>query len=164
MLTQFILLPGLYFVFTDVDSLRVHTEPAAAVLALQESGRNLVRLPDVEFRLSISAHCANGGRPESLSITIADTRRTLRAEELLATETVDVSMRTPAAQIAPLALREFCIDPAAEGDSVLVTSALAAQVSLRCSRDEGQYMVFAAEPLHIRVECIRTAAAGPVDD
>ena len=84
MLTHLILLPGLYFVFADIDRVRVHPEPAVAVLPLQQGGRNLVRLPDVEFRLGISTYCANGGRPVSLSITIADTQRTLRGEELQA--------------------------------------------------------------------------------
>jgi hypothetical protein len=73
MLIHVALLTGLFFVFTDVDRLRVHPEPAVAVLTLQQAGRSLVRLSDVEFRLSLSTHCAKGGQPESLSITIADT-------------------------------------------------------------------------------------------
>jgi len=166
MLTHVLLLPGFYFVFTEVDRLSVLAEPAVAVLALQEAGDNLVRLPDIEFRLSLSPDCASGGRPESLSITIADTQRTLRGEELQAARKVDISVRVPAGQIAPLALREFCIDPVFEGDSVLITSALAAQVSLRCSQADDQSIVFAAEPLDIRVDCVRNAvtAAEPVED
>ncbi len=166
MLSHFILLPGLYFVFTEVDRLRIHTEPAVAVLVMQQAGRNLVRLPDIEFRLGISTYCANSGQPESLSITIADTHRTLRAAELQAGDTLDVAMRIPARQIAPLAMREFCIDTRSESESVLITSALAVQASLRCSRGEEQSIVFAAEPLDIRVDCIRSAveATEPVDD
>ena len=87
MLSHLILLPGLYFVFTEVDRLRIQTEPAVAILAMQQAGRKLVRLPDIEFRLGITMYCANSGQPESLSITIADTHRTLRAEELQATKT-----------------------------------------------------------------------------
>ena len=157
MLSHVILLSGLYFVFTDVDRLRVHAEPAVAVLTLQQAGRSLVRLPDVEFRLSLSTHCANGGQPESLSITIADTRMNLRAEELEAPRKFDITMRIPARQIAPLALQEFCIDPAFEGDSVLITSAMAVQASLRCSRGDDHSIVFAAEALDIRVDCISAA-------
>ena len=140
MLTYFMLLPGLYFVFADIDRIQVDAETAVAVLEVQQAGRSLVRLPDIGFRLGIAAYCANGGQPQSMSITIADTRRTL-----------------PARQIAPLALQEFCVDPASEGDSVLVTSALAVQASLRCSRGEDQSIVFAAEPLDIRVDCIRAS-------
>lgn len=159
MLTYFMLLPGLYFVFADIDRIQVDAETAVAVLEVQQAGRSLVRLPDIGFRLGIAAYCANGGQPESMSITIADTRRTLRTEDLKGIGTIDISMSIPARQIAPLALQEFCVDPASEGDSVLVTSALAVQASLRCSRGEDQSIVFAAEPLDIRVDCIRSADA-----
>ena len=166
MLTYSFLLPGLYFVFADIDMLQVDAEPAVAILAVQQGGRSLVHLPDIEFRLGIAAYCANGGQPESLSVTVADTQRTLRAEDLQDTGTIDISMRVPARQIAPLALQEFCVDPASEGNSVLVTSALAVQVSLRCSRGNDQSIVFAAEPLDIRVDCIRSAGSArePVAD
>lgn len=158
MLTHLILLPGLYFVFTDVDRLRIDAEPAVAVLTMQPGGRALVNLPDLEFRLSISPHCARGGQPESLSITIADTQMTLRREDLQSAASIDVSMRVSANQLAPFALRGFCVDPASEGRSMLLTAALAAQASLRCTRDEQQSIVFAAEPLDIRVDCLRSAA------
>jgi hypothetical protein len=157
MLNYSFLLPGLYFVFADIDMLQVDAEPAVAVLAVQQDRRSLMHLPDIGFRLGIAAYCANGGQPESLSITIADTKRTLRAEDLQGIRTIDISMRVPARQIAPIALQEFCVDRASEGDSVLVTSALAVQASLRCSRGDDQSIVFAAEPLDIRVDCIRSA-------
>ena len=159
MLTHFLLLPGFYFVYAEVDRLSVLAEPAVAVLALQEVGDDLVRLPDIEFRLSLSPNCANGGRPESVSIAIADTRKTLDSEELQASETVDLVMRVSASQLAPLALAGFCVDTESEGESVLITSALSAQASLRCSRDEDQSIVFAAAPLDIRVDCFPSAVA-----
>lgn len=157
MLTYLMLLPGLYIVFADVDRLKVHAEPAVAALAVQQAGRNLVRLPDIGFRVGITTHCANNGQPESLSITIADTHRTLGAAELQAADTIDVDMLVPASQIAPLALQAFCVDTAAEGESVLIASALAVQASLRCSRGDDQTMVFAAEPLDIRLDCVLSA-------
>ena len=58
MLTSFILLPGLYLVFTDVDRLRVDAEPAVAVLSVQQGGRNLVQLPELQSDLGVSPHCA----------------------------------------------------------------------------------------------------------
>ena len=165
MLTHFILLPGLYFVFTELDRLRIHAEPAVAVVTMQQGGRTLVNLPELEFRLSVSPHCARSGQPESLSIAIADTQRTLRGEALKSATPIEVSMRVSANQLAPFALREFCMDPASEGRSMLLTAALAAQASLRCTRDEQQSIVFAAEPLDIRVDCLRSSAtAEPVRD
>ena len=154
MLTPLILASGLYIVFTDTDTLRVDAEPAVAVLTTQQAGRNLVNLPPLEFRLSLSPHCAAGGRPESLSITIADTQRTLRGDDLQVTPPIDVSMRVSASQLAPFALRAFCVDPASGGESLLLPSTLAAQLSLRCARDDEPSMVFAAHPLDIRVDCL----------
>ena len=158
MLTHFVLLPGLYFVFAEVDRLRVDAEPAVAKLAIQQEGRTLVNLPQLEFRLSITPHCAAGGQPESLSITIADTQKSLRGEDLQSATSIDVSMLVSANQLAPLAVQEFCVDAASVGESRLLTAALAAQVSLRCARAETQSIVFAAEPLDIRVECVGSAA------
>ena len=157
MLTTFILLPGLYFVFTDVDRLRVDAEPAVAVLAVQQGGRNLVNLPELQFELSVSPYCAARGERESLSIAIADTRTTLRGDALQTGKIIDVSMRVAASQLAPFALQEFCVDPAREGESVLLGSALTAQVSLRCARTGRPSIVFAAEPLDVRVVCVRPA-------
>lgn len=160
MLTPSILLPGLYFVFVEVDRLQISAEPAVAVLSAQQGGRNLVQLPELEFALSLSPHCAESGRRESLSITIADTRTTLRGDELQAATTLDVTMRVSPSQLAPFALREFCVDPVSEGESILLRSALTVQASLRCARVEKQSIVFAVEPLDIRLDCI-APAAGP---
>jgi hypothetical protein len=158
MLTSFILLPGLYFVFTDVDRLRVDAEPAVAVLAVQQGGRNLVQLPELQFELSVSPHCAERGERESLSITIADTRTTLRGEALQNGKSIDVSMRVAASQLAPFALQGFCVDPAHTGESMLLGSALTAQASLRCARTGNPSIVFTAEPLDVRVVCALSAA------
>lgn len=165
MLTPLILLPGLYLVFTDVDRLHVNAEPAVAVLALQQGGRNLVQLPEMEFALSISPHCAERGERESLSITIADTRTTLRGEALRAGKSIDVTLRVPASQLAPFALQGFCTDPSSEGESILLGSALTAQASLRCARTGRPSIVFASEPLDVRAVCVSPAAeTGPASD
>ena len=67
-------------------------------------------------------------------------------------------MRVSASQLAPFALQEFCADPASEGESLVLTAALAAQGSRRCMRAETQSIVFAAQPLDIRLECMPSAA------
>ena len=165
MLSHILVLPALYFVFTEVDRLSVEAAPAVAVVALHEGGRKLVQLPELEFVLSVSTRCAANGLPESLSITIADTRESLRGDALQAATTVDVPVRVSANQLAPFALQEFCTDPASEGDSITLSSALTAQASLRCARDEQQTIVFAAEPLDVLVYCMRSeSAAEPAVD
>ncbi len=165
MLSHILVLPALYFVLAETDWLGVDAGPAVAVIALQEGGRKLVQLPELEFPLSVSPRCTAAARPESVSITIADTRETLGAETLQDAPTVDVSVRVSARQLAPFALQGFCVDATAEGDSITLASVLTAQASLRCVRGDRRTIVFAAEPLDIRVDCVRSApAAEPVVD
>ena len=162
MLSQLLLMPGLYFVFTEVDRLLIEAEPAVAVISMHEGGRKLVNLPELEFGLKVTPRCAGRAQPESLSITVADTRTTLSGEALREGDPVDISLRISANQLAPVALQEFCIDPESAGESILLTSALTAQASLRCMREEKQSIVYAAEALDIRVDCIHSAASAEV--
>jgi hypothetical protein len=164
MLSQLLLMPGLYFVFTEMDRLIVDAEPAIAVIPVQQGGRTLVHLPELEFLLTVSSHCANGGLPESVSVTIADTRRTLRGDALPEDGSIDISVVVAANQLAPFALQEFCIGPESEGESVLLKSALTAHASLRCAREREPSIVFAVEPLDIRADCIRSAAETELAD
>lgn len=159
MLSQLLLIPGLYFVFTEVDRLLIEVEPAVAIISMHEGGRKLVHLPELEYMLKVSPRCAGGARPESLSVTIADTRKTLSGEALLAGDPVDMSMRISANQLAPFALQEFCTNQESAGESLLLTSALTVQASLRCARNEKQSIVYAAEALDIRADCIQSATS-----
>ena len=162
MLSQLLLMPGLYFVFTEVDRLLIDAEPAVAVISMHEGGRKLVHLPELEFMLKVTPRCASGATPESLSITVADTRRTLAGDALQAGDSIDVPLRISANQLAPFALQEFCTDPESAGDSLLLTSALTAQASLRCVRKEEQSIVYTAEALDIRADCIQSATSAEV--
>lgn len=164
MLSQLLLMPGLYFVFTEMDRLLVEAEPAVAVIPVQQSGRRLVHMPELEFLLRVSPHCANGGQPESVSVTIADTRKTLRGDALQADGSIELSINVSADQLAPFALQEFCIGPESEGESILLTSALTAHASLRCAREREPSIVFAVEPLDIRADCIRSAVETEIAD
>lgn len=159
MLSQLLLMPGLYFVFTEVDRLLIDAEPAVAVISMHEGGRKLVQLPELEFLLNVAPRCGGGGQPESLSVTIADTRTTLSGEALRAGDSIDISLRVSADQLAPVALQEFCVDPESAGESLLLMSALTAQASLRCMREEKQSIVYAAEALDIRADCIESATS-----
>jgi hypothetical protein len=80
MLTQIILLPVLYFIVADVDRLLVHAEPAVASISPQPGGRKFIRLPDLEFPLHINAYCGAGRTPESISVSIADSNKTISGE------------------------------------------------------------------------------------
>lgn len=161
MLTQIILLPVYYFVIADVDRLIVHTEPAVASITPHSGGRKLIRLPELEFPLRISAQCGAGRRPESISISIADTHRTFSGEDLPISATLETSVRISPRQIAPIATRDFCVTASETRLSMLVTTALTAQISLRCVKNDERSIAFRAKALDVVLNCETSDATAP---
>lgn len=166
MMTQIILLPLFYFVVTDVDRLFVDAEPAVASIGLQPGGRKLIRLPELEYTLHISANCGAGRTPESISVSIADSTRTISGEDLGGEDlpvsvSLDTSVRVAARQIAPLPIQGFCISENEAPRSLLVTAALTAQFSLRCVKDDEHTIVFRAQALDVVLNCETGAETAP---
>ena len=166
MLTQFILLPVYYFIVADVDRLFVHTEPAVASITPHPGSRKLIRLPELEFTLRIGAQCGAGRTPESISISIADTGKTISGEDLVSEDlavavALETSVRISARQIAPIAIRGFCVAENKAQQSLLVTTALTAQISLRCMKDDKRTIVYQARALDVILNCESGNAATP---
>ena len=161
MLTQFILLPVYYFIVADVDRLFVHAEPAVASITPHPGSRKLIRLPELEFSLRISAQCAAGRTSESISISIADTHRTFSGEDLPVAAKLETSVRISPRQIAPIAMRDFCVAGSESRSSLLVTTALTAQISLRCVKDDERSIAFRAEALDVLLSCETGDATAP---
>ena len=171
MLTQIILLPVLYFIVADVDRLLVHAEPAVASISPQPGGRKFIRLPDLEFPLHIKASCG-----ESISVSIADSRKTISSEDfggedpggedpgsqdLPVAVSLDTSVRIASRQIAPIAIRGFCVTGNEAPRSLLVTTALTAQFSLRCVRNDKHTIVFRARALDVVLNCETGTTTAP---
>ena len=74
MLIDVFLLPAFYFVPADVDRLIVRTDPAVVSVTPVADKRELLELPDLEFQVRVVARCGSGRTPDSISISIADTR------------------------------------------------------------------------------------------
>jgi len=101
-----------------------------------------LQLPDLEYQFRIDAVCRDDLSPASLSLSVADTRRTFNA-----------------AQIAPVVIANFCVS---EGDanqastsnsSLTVHSALSAQASLLCIGDTDRSMKYASANLDVILVC-----------
>jgi hypothetical protein len=181
MLTQIILLPVLYFIVADVDRLLVHAEPAVASISPQPGGRKFIRLPDLEFPLHINAYCGAGRTPESISVSIADSNKTISGEDLGGEDlggedpasedsgskdlpvsvSLDTSVRIASRQIAPIAIRGFCVTGNEAPRSLLVATALTAQFSLRCVRDDKHTIVFRARALDVVLNCETGTTTAP---
>jgi hypothetical protein len=116
-------------------------------------------LPDLEYQFSIDAVCRDDLSPASLSLAVADTRRTFDAEQIVAGALDDIRLLVPAEQIAPVVIANFCV---AEGDadqsitsatSLTVHAALSAQASLLCIGDTGRLMKYASANLDVMLVC-----------
>ena len=150
---HFLLLPVYYFVVADIDRLSVRAEPAVATIARQAGGRRLTKLPELTFDFRIRTRCARGGVPESVSISVADTKQTISGDELLTKSTFETSVLVSSRQLAPIALQEFCIAGDSAQQSLVVATALTAHVSLRCAREAEQTIVYDAKALDVLINC-----------
>ena len=96
-----------------------------------------------------------GLSPETLSLSIADTRVTKNQEDIQSTAT-SLSVNVPASQIGPVAVEQFCTAESIEQEgrlSLRLSSVLSAQSSLLCVGDKGNDMTYASASLDIVLQC-----------
>ena len=133
------------------SSLDLIVEPAAVTIEPPPEGRKLVSLPELEYRLSVVARCPDGHQPASLSVGIADTRKTLLQDALADPDPIVVEMTIPARQVAPIPVDGFCLSE--QKQEMLVRDAVTAHLSLRCASDAGDAITYASQALAVTVRC-----------
>ncbi len=133
--------------------LEVEVPPAVASLQPLAEGRRLVRLPALEFEFAIQASCGPDEAVKSVSISIADTRKSLADTDIPAGEPINTMVRLPARQLAPIAVNGFCPETAVTGSSLLLRDAVTAHVSLRCAGDDGDSITYSSQALDITLVC-----------
>lgn len=154
----------------EARSGRVNLAAQAPVVTLPgvPPGRHSVDLPRLEYTFDITAECG-GGVPESLAISVADSRATLSANELAAASPLRLVLTVPASQTPPLSLADFCavapetpgLPPAAAArraehagpPTLEIPDVLSAQVSLVCSHGEERRMSWFSQPLPVTLAC-----------
>lgn len=183
--------PVLFVIFA-LQASQVYAEsPAAQALTVTAQtpkvsvsrglpGRHLLKLPTLEYAFEIAARCRDNAIPQSLSINVADSRRTLSTPELGATGQQKIVLTVPARQIAPIPVNEFCVIDAVDADNativspvtrtpaptgtnpeqITVAAALSAQISLLCVSESGseQKMNYVTKPLAVTLTCEVPAA------
>lgn len=123
-------------------------------VAPQTAGRRLVGLPAIEFALRAAIQCK--GEAVSLTLSIADTFKTLGKERLEDERSASATLTVPARQMALAASSRFCIDGDNESaDELLVPGFATAYASLRCSHEERVSAHFGSAPLQLRLSCLR---------
>lgn len=149
------------------DFLSVAANAPEVNLAPRDPGRNFLRLPTLEYRFEIHVQCSDSRAPESLSLNVADTRKSLAADRIVTDGPTEISLRIPARQIAPLVVEDFCVAPDEDDDDaasearsqsrITIPAALSAQASLLCAGGEDQAMTYVSTALDVSLVCDRSA-------
>ena len=143
----------------DADTPKINIEKGS-------TKRNFLRLPTVTFAFRIDAACIETLQPVSLLLSVADTRKSLRSDEINGNTKTEVALKIPASQIAPVAIQGFCEDnsprenqdgrrqPQQNLQEITITAALSAQASLRCANETDEQTVYTSVPLDVILVCI----------
>ena len=121
----------------------------------RSNDRYAIRLPVLQYEFHIEAVCAAGFAPESVMLSVADTRKRVAAIDLENGPDTRITMRIPAKQIAPLSAEGFCLasDNNSRQEAVTVRGVLSAQASLICADDEDQQITYASQSLDVTLTC-----------
>ena len=98
----------------------------------------MLRLPDLEIDTRIAAECAEGRRPESLSVSSADSIRQIALDAEEPAGNWQFLFALPAKQVPPVIGRDFCAaDAETESAARLHKKAFVSiRASMRCRTDD----------------------------
>ena len=148
------------------DALSISAQAPVVPLPLRAPGRHSLRLPTLEYRFEIQVRCTANRSPESLSLSVADTRHSFAANEITANGATEFSLSIPAGQIPPVVIDGFCIARGDDNrdretdsrDRITIPAALSAQAALLCGSEEDSAMTYVSRPLDVSLVCKRPAA------
>ena len=148
-----VVFPFLFLAAGDSDLLEVASDAAVASIAPVEGGRRLIRLPALEFPMRIAASCGHGGKLRSVSVSVADTRKSFTAEDYGDAEELETLVRVSPKQLAPVAVQSFCVAGESPSAPLLLERTMTAHVSLQCARENETTVVFESAALDVRLMC-----------
>lgn len=147
-----------------VHDIEIIADVPSVAVAPRRSGRVTLQLPSLIYALSVTLSCDHDWKPDAVSINVADSRVSLTADQLQSGESLQLELRVPSNQIAPLRLEQFCISDEQGSvrvqDRMSVPSVLSAQASIRCTTGSAQSIRYVSVPLDVSLECI----ADPVQE
>lgn len=142
----------------QAQAITVTVSPASVELTPAAGGRRFVNLPDLEYRLLLEPRCGDDTEVAGLSLSVADSRLTIAAEQL-AEPVIEAQLTVPAEQLAPLPVSGFCELPEpgspapAIGDPLLIPAAASVQAALLCAGENQQRMTYSAAALDVELRC-----------
>jgi len=143
------------------SELQISADTPVVSIETRGEGRNFMRLPSLHYSFAVEAVCEAGLNPTLLSLSVADTRRLLQAEELVNAQTASLAFTIPAAQIGPIALNQFCVQAPEHAELLTLSSVLSVQASLLCTNDTERRMIYASAPLAVSLECVAPSEESP---
>ena len=159
----------------------LRTNPPVIEVPATPPGRQFLDLPALEYTFDVDARCDEDWIPESLSLSVADSRAVLGTGPLSAAEPQRIVLEVPARQLAPVAVQGFCLLEDTEpgnaggapreplspslttGKTVTIRALLTAQASLLCRSEEARRITHVSQPLDVRLACGRASAVAAGD-
>lgn len=148
-------LAGIYIPTADAgESVVIAARETQAVVTPGAAHLRLIELPALDFGLRAAFNCT--GTAESLTLSVADTYKTLGEDTISGERSAEAVLSVPAHQLALAAGNRFCLaDDSSSADELLVPGLATAHASLRCRNDEGVTVHFTSAPLQVRLRCER---------
>jgi hypothetical protein len=118
-----------------------------------------MNLPGLTYAMTVTVNCDTDWRPDSVSVSVADSRASFNADELQVGGELTLELRIPSNQIAPLRIERFCIaddsdvPDATIQDRITVSGVMSAQASLRCATGSEQSTMYVTKTLDVMLEC-----------
>lgn len=137
--------------------LDIEFDTATAIIAPRTSSRP-ISLPTLTFTLRAQARCPAAETPESISVSIADTRITIYPDSD-SNDIIEKSIRVSQKQLGPVAVESFCLaeNNADVGELLELDDALSAQLSLRCVGENSESISYQTAALSVSLLCEVTA-------
>ena len=136
----------------DSAAFVLNADTPVVAIGKQSAGRNFLRLPSIEYQFDLAANCPLGLAAETISLNVADTRKSLTTTDLSGEETTVVKMAVPAAQIGPIAVAGFCVTED-DQETFRIPAVLSLQASLLCANEEVRQMIYASRSLDVTLSC-----------
>ena len=136
----------------DSGTLIVDADTPVVEIDVRPAGRNFMRLPSLSYTFELVVDCAADLTPKAISLSIADTRKSLAPSDIAVDEMTSISLTVPAAQIGPIAMEGFCVT-SSEQESLRIPAVLSVQAALLCANDTDSHMVYASKPLDVTLSC-----------
>ena len=177
LLTRKLLLPAVSLLTAHVvshaqqdNALHVTADTPEIEVESRVAGRSFISLPSLSYALEVTQTCDAGLAPTSLSLSVADTRRTFGAEDLSEHALLTLDLTIPAGQIGPIALADFCISVTdteneagdrerRSNDKLRIPAVLSLQAALLCASESESRMVYASHSLDVALNCSGDTAA-----